>query len=113
MKTWLTYHSATSHLLGPIWARVPERSRWRIVGWLNKSRRYCWCDLVDAALCHREDDACDIRLPRAGDKGDRCKTVCDWGRFDHTGEHDCCCYCGKFQFRAIDGARDRNGGVFS
>lgn len=103
-------HSIRAHVVAPIWARVPEKTRWRIVAWLNRSQGRCWCDLVDAAMCwhHDTDDACGVPTPLIGsDKAARCKSVCDWSHPDHTGEHDCACYCAKFQFLAPDGAIDR------
>lgn len=108
MKTWLAEHTIRAHIVGPLWACIPEKTRWHIVTWLNRSPDRCWCDLVDAALCwHRERDACDIPTPLGSDKGARCKSVCDWSHSDHVGEHDCACYCGKFQFLAPEGAIDR------
>ena len=100
-------HSLRAHLLAPIWKRIPEKQRWTVVHWLNKSTHYCWCDLVDAALCWHNDDSCDTALPTHSGKNDRCKTVCDWSHPDHFGEHDCSCYCGKFQFLAPEGAINR------
>jgi hypothetical protein len=101
-------HSVVAHVVAPLWVRVPEKRRWRIVHRLDKSRERCWSDLVDAALTHSESDACDIKTP-LGCAADRCKSVCDWGHLDHAGEHDCSCYCGKFQFRTPEGSRDRDG----
>ena len=107
---WWHYHSIKHHVFGPLWLRVSERLRWRIVHVLNRSDRYCWSDLVGAALTTGgpEFDACDVALPLAG--SERCRTVCDWSHPSHTGEHECNCYCGKFRFTAPDGAIDRREG---
>jgi hypothetical protein len=106
---WLRYHSVRSHLVAPIWRRVPERVRWEIVHHLNKSQHRCWCDLVDAALCQREDDACDVSIPPRREAEPYCSRVCGYSHFEHAGSHACACYCGKFQFQATDGAIDRRG----
>lgn len=112
LKAWLAWHSVWQHIAAPIWSRVPEKQRWRIVGWLNHSRRRCWSDLVDDALCYPEDDACDINVPslRAGAVPD-CATTCyvmgGEACGDHIGEHACSCYCGKFWFTAREGYDER------
>lgn len=102
LRHWYDWHSVRAHILGPIWIRIPEKHRWRIVDLLNRSQKRQWCSLVDAALAVPEKDACNIYTPD-GSKSDYCKTTCDW--FGHTGEHSCECYCGKFQFRASEGDR--------
>lgn len=108
LRRWLEWHSVYSHLAAPIWIHIPEKYRWTVVHWLDKSRRRCWSDLVSDALTHREDDACDIRVPRLrGERAQRCASVCDWMHPDHAGEHTCGCYCGKFRFTAADGANER------
>lgn len=108
VRRWFEWHSAWSHIAAPIWLRVPERARWRIVYRLNRSRRRCWCDLVDDALCYREKDACDIHVPTLRPTGaGRCGSVCGWSHPSHVGEHACSCYCNKFQFVATEGAIER------
>lgn len=110
-RVWLQHHSLRSHLLAPIWLRVPEKHRWTVVSRLNKSRRQCWCDLVDAALACHERDACDVSVPGPrSERAPRCASACDWSHPDHTGEHPCACYCGKFQFTAPDGGIERRVG---
>lgn len=107
-KHWFIYHSLWHHLAAPIWTRIPERHRWTVVHWLDKSRRRCWANLVSDALTLREDDACDTHVPSLrGDDGAHCRSVCDWMHPTHSGEHDCSCYCGKFQFAAHEGGLDR------
>jgi hypothetical protein len=107
-RLWLLDHSIYSHVVAPVWTRMPEKWRWSVVYWLDKSRRQCWSDLVSDALTHREDDACDTHIPRLiGTRAPACASVCDWSHFDHAGEHPCSCYCGKFQFTATDGAIER------
>lgn len=108
---WFRDHDVMQHILAPFWVRIPERWRWRIVHRLDRSRRLCWSSLVDAALTTgRESDSCDVRTPLRCGAGD-CATTCGWmgGRVrgDHVGDHDCSCYCGKFRFRAAQGADDR------
>ena len=107
----LRYHSAWHHIAAPIWTRVPSKCRWRIVHWLDRSRRLCWSDLVAAALTQREEDACDTRVPAfRGERMPRCASVCDWSHPGvHEGEHACSCYCGKFEFLASEGYLDRKG----
>ena len=65
-------HYLHRHVVGTIWLALPERARWRIVGWYHKARPHlCWCDLVDAAYQDiKKDDyrkpygcACDVTLP--------------------------------------------------
>lgn len=108
LRQWFRWHSVRSHLLAPIWLRVPEKHRWTFVHWLDRSRRRCWSDLVSDALARPEDDACDVYIPSLrGEKKPRCASVCDWMHPSHAGDHDCSCYCGKFQFAAADGANDR------
>lgn len=105
---WLEDHSVWKHIVAPIWMRLPEKWRWAIVHELDKSRHQCWCNLVDAAIAWREKDPCDVSTPSLrGERAPRCATTCDWSHPVHTGEHDCACYCGKFQFTAPDGAIDR------
>ena len=110
MRGWLREHSIKAHIVVAVWVRVPEKWRWRIVHRLDRSRQRCWSSLVDAALCYREDDACDVRTPLGCAAGD-CGATCYWvgGRVvgDHIGSHDCACYCGKFQFRATEGGDER------
>ena len=108
LREWLEWHSVKAHVLAPIWLAIPEKVRWRIVGWLNGSKRFCWSDLVTAALGWgaNEGDSCDVHLPNM-ERTPRCATTCDWAHDDHTGEHTCACYCGKFQFTAAEGSRDR------
>lgn len=109
-REWTQWHSVYMHIAGPIWLRTPERHRWTIVHWLNRSQRRCWSDLVSDALCYPETDPCDRHIPALrGERMPRCATTCDWFYHDHSGAHDCACYCGKFQFRASGGARDRAG----
>jgi len=107
---WLTYHSLQSHILGPIWVSIPQKARWKIVVWLDRSRRRCWSDLVSDAMAEREDDACDIHTPslRPG-PAPRCASTCEWfgPAGQHEGQHECGCYCGKFEFIAPNGRHDR------
>lgn len=110
--TWLRQHSIRHHIVAPIWVRIPEKWRWKIVHRLDRSQRRCWSSLVDAALVyHPDDDACDVPTPLGCGVGD-CATTCYWvgGHVvgDHIGSHDCACYCGKFKFRAAEGGDDRN-----
>ena len=108
LRLWYIDHSIWRHVAAPIWLRVSEKHRWTVVHWLNKSRRRCWSDLVSDALTNREADPCDTRVPNLrADRAPRCASTCDWMHPDHAGEHDCSCYCGKFQFLANDGANER------
>lgn len=108
VRKWLEWHSPYSHIAAPIWVRIPEKQRWTIVHWLNKSRRHCWSDLVSDALTYRESDPCDTRFPRLrGERAPRCASICDWSHPEHAGEHACSCYCGKFEFTAPDGCHER------
>lgn len=108
LRKWLQWHSVYSHIAAPIWLRIPEETRWRIVDWLNKSRRRCWPDLVAAAIAYHWDDYCNVHFPRLStDRAPHCASVCDWMHPDHAGIHPCRCYCGKFQFTATDGALER------
>lgn len=108
-------HSIRAHVVAPIWLWLPEKWRWSVVTRLNRSNRQCWSDLVSDALAWDEDDACDVHVPRLrNDDAPRCASVCDYMHPDHSGEHPCSCYCGKFEFVASDGAldrRDTRGGV--
>lgn len=108
--SWFRVHLASSHIVAPVWLRVPETWRWKIVHRLDRSRKRCWSDLVDAALAQPEADACDVRTPLGCDASN-CSTTCYFvgGAFhgDHIGQHACSCYCGKFQFTAATGADDR------
>lgn len=110
IREWLTWHSLSSHLVAPLWLRVPEKWRWRIVHRLDRSRRRCWAELVDAALAHPGADACDVRTPLGCGAG-TCPTRCDWSHPDHAGQHECSCYCGKFQFTAAAGSIERRAAV--
>lgn len=105
---WLDEHSLRRHIFGPLWLRIPERRRWSIVGLLNKSRHFCWSDLVTAALGWHEVDACETHLPTI-ERAPRCASICDWMSDDHRGAHACSCYCGKFRFDATEGSADRRG----
>ena len=108
VRRWLQNHSVWAHIAAPIWLRIPEKRRWTVVYWLNKSRRRCWSDLVSDALGYHEADPCDVHVPRLrGERAPRCASVCGWFYADHSGEHPCSCYCGKFQFTATEGSRDR------
>ena len=103
MKTWLTYHSLWQHVAVPVWRRIPEKHRWTVVSWLNRSERRCWCDLVEDALCRPEPSgcACDERVPDPRPRTTRCATEC--GMFKHLpGERSCACYCGKYRFTVTD-----------
>lgn len=101
IRRWLEWHSVWSHIAGPIWVRIPEKHRWRVVDWLNKSDRRCWGNLVDDALAVPEKDACDISVPGLrDDRGPSCAETCGWMHPQHTGTHECGCYCGKFRFTA-------------
>lgn len=116
MRKWLACHSVWQHLAAPVWSRIPEKHRWTVVHWLNRSSRRCWSHLVDDALTCREEDACDTNVPSLrGSRDLDCARTCHWlgGRavHDHEGEHDCRCYCGKFQFRATEGADDRKAAL--
>lgn len=105
---WLQWHSVWAHIAAPIWLRVPEKHRWTVVHWLNKSQRRCWSSLVSDALTHREADPCDTHVPSLrGTDGSYCASVCGWMHPDHAGDHACNCYCGKFRFAATEGANDR------
>lgn len=117
MRRWwrgVRTHYWRAHLIAPVWIRLPERLRWRIAHRLDSApiigRLLCWSSLVDAALTHREDDACDVRTPLGCGAGD-CSTTCYWGggkvRGDHLGAHPCSCYCGKFRFTAPSGWDER------
>lgn len=100
-------HSLWAHVVAPLWLRLPEKRRWAVVYWLNKSQRRCWSDLVSDALGYHEKDACDVHVPALrGERKPSCATTCGWSHPDHTGQHDCACYCGKFQFVATRGVRD-------
>lgn len=111
LRLWFRDHSVWQHVAAPIWLRLPEKARWTVVGWLNRSDRNCWTSLASDALAYREDDACDIHVPSLrGDDASDCRSRCDWmgGRVTgHAGEHACACYCGKFRFMAYEGAGDR------
>ena len=107
LRKWFDWHSIHAHLFAPIWLRIPERLRWKIASWLNSSPRQCWCDLVDAALYYPEEDPCDIHLPLPTRKAFYCQTECSWSHPEHTGRHECACYCGKFEFMTREGAIDR------
>lgn len=110
LREWFRWHSVYAHIAAPIWLRIPEKHRWTIVYRFDKSRRRCWSDLVSDALAYREDDPCDTHVPPVqitSDGAARCKSVCDWSHPDHTGEHPCACYCGKFQFVAPNGSIER------
>lgn len=105
-RDWLAWHSIRAHITAPIWLRIPEKWRWKIVHQLNRSQRQCWSDLVSDALAYRESDPCDVHVPRLrGERAPACASVCGWSHPDHDGEHACSCYCGKFQFVAANGAR--------
>lgn len=108
MLGWFKWHSLWQHIAAPIWIHIPEKGRWAIVNWLNKSPRRCWCDLVDDALASREDDPCDVHIPmlRPGPEP-YCARECRFMHSEHSGSHACACYCGKFQFPATDGAIER------
>ena len=101
---WIDQHSIVDHIVAPLWLRVPEKLRWRIVNRLDRSQDRAWCNLVDAALAEPEEDACDVSNPLRS-TASHCKTDCHF--FGHSGEHDCACYCGKFEFRAMEGYDDR------
>lgn len=98
---WRREHSLYSHIVAPIWLRIPEKQRWKIVARLDKSRRRCWSDLVNDALAQADgDDACDTHVPALPcSTAPDCATHCYW--VGHSGVHDCACYCGKFQFTAV------------
>jgi hypothetical protein len=109
-RKWLAWHSVRAHITAPIWLRIPEKQRWTIVNWLDKSRRRCWSELVSDALAVPQDDPCDVSVPTLrADGAPRCAAVCGWLHPDHAGDHDCSCYCGKFQFTAHPS--DLSGGV--
>lgn len=104
------HHSIRAHIVAPIWLHTPSRIRWAFVHLLDRSKRQCWSDLVDAALATPEDDACDVEVPSLlGERGPRCASVCEWMHVDHTGTHACTCYCGKFRFTAPTGPTVANG----
>lgn len=69
---WLDEHFPVMHVTGWLWAKVPERSRWRVVNAMSRvaPNRWHWCDLVDAALltCIEDyrDDWCDLPTPFYG-----------------------------------------------
>lgn len=110
VRVWFQTHELQAHIIVPIWRRVPEKHRWTVVSWLNKSRRRCWSDLVMDALAWAEGDPCDVNFPRlrgSGIKSMDCASVCGWMHREHSGQHACACCCGKFQFNAPDGAIDR------
>jgi hypothetical protein len=107
-RDWLHQHTIRAHLLAPIWLRIPEKRRWTIVSWLDKSQRRCWSDLVGDALASPELDACDVHVPALPpSRPPHCASVCYWSHTDHVGEHDCSCYCGKFRFAATQGLTSR------
>ena len=35
---WLAFHSVRSHVVAPIWLRIPEKHRWTIAHWLNATQ---------------------------------------------------------------------------
>lgn len=107
IKEFWIYHSVRAHVVAPIWVRLPEKARWRIVNLLNKSDWFCWADLVSAALCYPEDDACDVHTPTTSG-AEHCANVCGWMSPEHKTEHPCSCYCGKFRFTAA-GERTKEG----
>lgn len=93
---WYRDHSITYHVLGAVWTRLPEKARWRIVGWLDDhTDRFCWSDLVDAALARPEEDACDLHLPLPGVA---CNKECRSLGPGHDVPHECSCHCGKRSF---------------
>jgi hypothetical protein len=96
VREWFAWHSVKSHTLVPIWKRIPQRLRWDIVYRLNRSDRYCWADLVDAALYPTDgSDACDGKLPLPSGDGPACRTRCGFMP-EHASHAECTCYCGKF-----------------
>lgn len=108
VRRWFQNHSLWQHIVAPIWLRLSEKHRWTVVHWLDKSRRRCWSSLVSDALAWHEDDPCDVYVPRLrGERAPSCASVCGWMHPEHTGQHECACYCNKFQFTAAEGSRDR------
>lgn len=96
----LQYHDLPRHILVPLWARVPERARWAVAHFLNRSQRWEWCTLVDAALKPTDgDDPCDGKLPTMAGLDGPCRNVCGW-LHNHSGGTQCACYCGKFTWSA-------------
>lgn len=72
LSFWWDRHFLWRHLAGRAWLALPEKARWKVVGWIyDHQPNLCWCDLVDAAyIAHKRDDftdphgcACDIPLP--------------------------------------------------
>lgn len=83
---WLAWHSVWQHVAAPIWLRVPEKHRWTVVHWLDKSPHRCWSTLVSDALAEREDDPCDTCVPSLRARRDPyCGTTCWWMHPDHSG----------------------------
>ena len=105
MKRWFSDHSVIAHIAAPLWLKVAPKMRWRIVYWLNRSKKRCWCDLASDALAEPQDDACDVSVPWILVNKPSCASTCY--TFGHGGEHNCRCYCGKFEFTAPDGYEER------
>lgn len=66
--------------------KIPEKWRWRIVSTLNRSRRFCWADLVLWAI-QPDDDEGTLRACMTG-------RVC---AAERDTAPDGACYCGKFR----------------
>jgi hypothetical protein len=110
IRAWLTVHDVTKHALVPLWARLPDQWRARILGVLDRSDRFCPVVLADAYVVPADgEDPCDGHLPLpgglTGGSTRDCRATCQR-------EHDrnnpdrciCTCYCG---WAAITGGGGR------
>lgn len=95
--------------------RVSSSTRWKIAERLNRLRRFCWCDLVDYVLSHRDDGDVSERqflFRRARDEdGDVSRySMLRSYIFHHDRKGEGCqreaatrgsCYCGKFATKEV------------
>ena len=65
-----------------------KRWRWHLADLLNRSRRFCWADLVTWVMRTHEGEE-GYRLRDATNAPRRCGQGSDY-------ERNGCCYCGKF-----------------
>lgn len=85
-------YDIASWLSARAWALLPEKARWRIAMYRDRSAGQCWADLVDWALRDSKDDPdliSDLPNRPIGEMCRRDALAC--GR----------CYCGKL---AADGS---------
>lgn len=109
VRSWFEWHQVTSHIVAPIWVRIPTKWRWEIVHHLDRSQRLCWADLVSAAMTEgRESDACDVHTPLGCATATRCKTECSVKACPGDSD-DHRCYCGKFAVQHDEQTRIANG----